>query len=73
MQLSRRAGQKEARFAHLLSGPVADEHRDAVPASVARADAGDDRIAALEGTIAELRGELADLRARFEEFTRQFG
>jgi uncharacterized protein YceH (UPF0502 family) len=77
VELPRRPGQKEVRYAHLLSGPVtaATEERDARSArdgSSARTHAGDERIALLEATVADLRGELAELRTRFEEFQSQF-
>ncbi len=76
MQMARRPGQKEARFAHLLAGKPVDNQPDAthvthdaasepVPARV-------DRIQALENTVEALRDEMAELRARFEEFSRQF-
>ena len=67
-QLPRRAGQKEVRYAHLLSGePVEDplEQRAVDPVET-------DRVEGLEDAVASLRAELAELRARFEEFTRAF-
>ncbi len=72
-ELARQPGQKEVRYAHLLSGqpaspPVGVRH-DA-PNVAAAEDAG--RVAALEATVSELRRELADLRTRFDEFARQF-
>jgi len=74
-RLSRRAGQKEIRYAHLLSGdPPADtpgaEGEPAVPARRAAVDG--DRVAALERTVEELRGEVAELRAQLEAFRAQF-
>jgi uncharacterized protein YceH (UPF0502 family) len=75
--LPRRPGQKEVRFAHLLSGPVSDAtdagQRDTLGVPAPAADAGEDRVAAIESTVEELRRELADLRAQFEDFRRQFG
>ena len=73
-KLSRQPGQKDVRFAHLLSGePVvtafespAEEIR---PPSSAE-DGG--RIAALSEEVAELRREVADLRAQLESFRKQF-
>lgn len=67
-EISRQPGQKEVRYAHLLSGPP-----DVSNTSAASIDAGHDRVALLEATVAEVRQELADLRARFEAFERQFG
>jgi uncharacterized protein YceH (UPF0502 family) len=78
-ELPRRAGQKELRYAHLLSGTasataVIEEPRErSAVETKARADDGDERIVALETMVEELRRELAELRARFEEFQRQFG
>lgn len=72
--LDRRPGQKEARYAHLLSGPPAgDSPEPAVEAAAQQLGANIDRIAALESTVEAMRHELTELRARFEEFARQFG
>jgi uncharacterized protein YceH (UPF0502 family) len=75
MQLERRPGQKEARYAQLLSGPpaVVETQEPAVEIAAQQLGAKVDRIASLEATIDELRGELAELRAQFEDFKRQFG
>ena len=73
VQLPRRPGQKEERYAHLLAGPVAAEERDTRSAVTVEVDANDRRVATLEAAVDELRRELADLRTRFDEFTRQFG
>jgi uncharacterized protein YceH (UPF0502 family) len=71
-QLPRRPGQKEARFAHLLSGePPADTAEPgaaAEPAGPGRVS----RIEALEQEVAALRAEMAELRAQFEAFRREF-
>jgi hypothetical protein len=56
--LERQPGQKEARFAHLLSGePVASA--SPTPRSAPAADA----VTALAQQVAELQGEVAQLRA----------
>ncbi|MGD9631060.1 MAG: YceH family protein [Pyrinomonadaceae bacterium] len=72
VKLERQPGQKEARYAHLLSGeidiaslPAAGERR-----SAAAPDAG--RIEAIEAEVAGLKQELAELRAIFDEFRKQF-
>jgi uncharacterized protein len=76
VELPRRPGQKEVRYAHLLAGspresPAAEE---AAPVQfVGDGESRGDRIAALEGTVDELRRELAELRSRLEEFKQQFG
>lgn len=71
VEMARRAGQKETRYAHLLSGPPTDVPTEA-PVAIAAAEPRRDRVAELEASLDELRRELAELRARFEEFTRQF-
>jgi uncharacterized protein YceH (UPF0502 family) len=72
IKLERQPGQKEARYAHLLCGEVAQE-RLAVKLDQPRPSAaGNDRIEKLEGDVETLRGELADFRAMFEEFRKQF-
>ena len=74
VELARRPGQKEERYAHLLSGPIAaDTREDVAPVGTpVRADRGEERIAVLETTVAELRAELTELRAQFEALKRQF-
>ena len=72
VEMARRPGQKELRYAHLLSGPPSEASTEAqldIPAAEPRRD----RIAELEVSLDEVRRELSELRARFEEFTRQFG
>jgi len=72
-RLPRRAGQKEARFAHLLSGAVAaDDADDHVAAAPVTRQPSDDRIAALEQVVAELQGEIADMRQQLQDFRKQF-
>lgn len=75
-RLARRAGQKEVRYAHLLSGPPAPAD-DLSPATVAgtaggRADDRETRVDVLERTVEELRSELAALRTQFDAFRAQF-
>jgi uncharacterized protein YceH (UPF0502 family) len=74
VKLPRLAGQKEARWAHLLAGPVEVEEQPprAGRMETATVRAGDERIARLEGEVAALRQELAELRQQFTEFQRQF-
>lgn len=71
--LPRQTGNKEARYAHLLSGDV--EVRDtaaAKEAAVPRGAGESDRITQLEGEIAGLQKEIADLKLQFSEFRKQF-
>jgi uncharacterized protein len=63
-RLPRQTGFKEARSAHLLSGPVSAS-AEAAPAAAERTTSDRDRIAALEAG-------LEDLRRQFEEFRRNF-
>ena len=65
-RLPRRAGQKEARHAHLLGGEPQDVPEDP-PLPSRRAAVEDDRITALERTVEELRVEVAELRARLAQ------
>ncbi|MEO8573911.1 MAG: YceH family protein [Pyrinomonadaceae bacterium] len=74
VKLERQAGQKEARYAHLLCGEV--EQR--VAALAVRESGGvavagkNDRIENLEAQIETLRNEFASLSETFEEFRKQF-
>lgn len=72
VRLERQPGQKEVRYAHLLSGeidvstlPTPGEKR-----SSGSADAS--RVEALESEVAALKNELAEFRATFDEFRKQF-
>ena len=70
-QLPRRAGQKEVRYAQLLSGepPAEDSNPDE---TVAAGPVGPDRVEDLEHAVASLRAEVIELRALLEEFRAQF-
>jgi len=74
-RLPRRPGQKECRYAQLLSGPPA---ADLEPVGVALEPATrevrneEDRIATLSASVETLRGELAELKQRFLDLKRQF-
>jgi len=59
--VARRAGSREPRHGHLLSGPIEE---DAAPVA-ARVDA-TDRIAELERAVAQLRSEFEEFRRKFE-------
>jgi hypothetical protein len=71
VEMARRPGQKETRYAHLLSGPPTEPPAEA-PVDIAAAEPRRDRVAELEASLDEVRRELAELRARFEEFAQQF-
>jgi len=67
-RLSRRPGQKEVRYAHLLSGQPAPDSAESVTLS----DLPPSRIEMLEQSVDSLRAEIAELRGRFEEFRKEF-
>ena len=70
-RLPRRPGQKEVRYAHLLSGEVVAAE-DNAPDSAPAPPPATDRLAALEQLADELRNEVSDLRAQLESFRKQF-
>jgi uncharacterized protein len=63
-RLARQPGEKEPRFAHLLSGEVAVRAQPAAPVEY--------RLP-LEERVSRLEAELAELRRQFEEFRKSFG
>jgi len=72
-RLPRQAGQKEARFAHLLSGEVTVEPEPEGEAPRATRAARDpDRVAKLEQEVESLKREIATLQSQFDEFKKQF-
>ncbi len=71
VKLERQPGQKEARYAHLLSGPV-DAASVAPASSRAQASGGSERIGELEEELKQLRAELEAFRSEFSEFRKQF-
>ncbi len=68
--LPRQPGTKEARYAHLLSGPVESIQMPASAGSAqmiaATTPEQDDRVAKLESTVAELQREVAALREKID-------
>ena len=71
--LPRQPGNKEARYAHLLSGDV--ELREATPGqepAASKSALHEDRMAELESEVAGLQKEIADLKRQFAEFRKQF-
>lgn len=70
-KLERLPGQKDARYAHLLSGAI-DMERVAA-ASISPASKPDpSRVEAMEQEIAALRSEVDAIKAEFAEFRKQF-
>jgi uncharacterized protein len=70
VKLERRIGQKEARYAHLLSGAIDAEAMNLRDASAGQSK--NDRIAELEREIENLRNELNSFRQEFDDFKKQF-
>jgi uncharacterized protein YceH (UPF0502 family) len=65
VRLPRQPGQKELRYAHLLSGEVSFTSPEPEPAE-ATSTADNDRIARLEQEIEELKRQFAEFRKQFE-------
>ncbi len=75
VKLARQPGQKEIRYAHLLSGEVAPDfqtEKEHAPSPVAHHAAQTGRASKLEQEVEELRAEVFRLRQEFEEFKKQF-
>jgi uncharacterized protein len=74
VKLERQHGQKEARFAHLLSGEI-DQATVAVSRERAAVSGkpGNERVEELENEVEKLRSELSALRKEFDAFKEQFG
>ena len=73
VKLERQPGQKEVRYAHLLSGEVSAQYQPPEKSvSAGQAAGGVERIANLESELENLRGEFDSFRQSFEEFKRQF-
>ena len=75
VRLPRQSGQKEARFTHLLSGPVDVEAlavEEEAGRSTSRGPRQSDRVEKLEGEVAELRVAIQGLQEQFEKFKQQF-
>src|SRR3954468_13223341 len=73
LKLPRQAGQKEIRYAHLLSGEIDLSHQPEAehlpaPDQLSRRD----RISALEQEVESLRAEVVSMRQEFAEFKKQF-
>jgi uncharacterized protein YceH (UPF0502 family) len=62
-KLARQPGEKEPRFAHLLSGEIASHASPADPV---------EHRSPLEERVAHLEEQLAELRRQFDEFRRNF-
>lgn len=75
LRLPRQPGQKEVRYAHLLSGEI-DVEALAASEPAARTSAGrrndGDRVEKLDEEVQVLRSELHQLKEQFEDFKKQF-
>ena len=74
-KLPRQPGQKEGRFAHLLSGEVSAEEQSegGEAGSAPGRSPAPDRYTKLEQEVETLREQLESLRREFEDFKNQFG
>jgi len=74
VKLPRQPGQKEARFAHLLSGEVDVEQlaEEQPSAKVTRRSSDGERIEKLEERVETLTSDVEGLRQQFEQFKKQF-
>jgi uncharacterized protein YceH (UPF0502 family) len=73
--LPRQPGQKEQRYAHLLSGEplmIPSEQQQYPEPARLKVMATDEKISALEAEVGALREEVANLRGLIEEFKAQF-
>jgi uncharacterized protein YceH (UPF0502 family) len=71
-KLPRRPGEKETRYAHLLSGQPPVSSAPPAPAVMQPGAPPQDRTGALEAEIAQLRREFEDLKQQFAGFQKQF-
>jgi len=72
MSLPRQPGQKEARFAHLLSGEPEIEISEAGAEKHPRRASDPDRVTKLEEQVQTLAQQVENLATQFEEFKKQF-
>ena len=71
-RLERQPGQKEIRFAHLLTGELPEITQIEQAPRTAAANAGNERIANLEQEIETLKTQYSELRQMFQDFKKQF-
>ena len=71
-RLERQPGQKEVRYAHLLSGEIDVSAYAKEVSSSGSKQADNKRLTTLENELENLRGEFTLFRQSFEEFKKQF-
>jgi len=72
VKLARAPGEREARWVHLLSGPVEPRQSDAAPTAPA-AEVSLGEIAALRTQHAQLAAEVTELRTKLERMAAELG
>jgi hypothetical protein len=72
-RLTRRPGEREARWMHCLSGTPVDDDAGLAPQALGTSDVSVSEIAALKAHVGRLEEEIAQLRDRFEKLTRELG
>ena len=71
-RLPRQPGQKEVRYAHLLSGEVSVDAANQEVAPSRSRSRDKDRVAKLEAEVETLKAEVGMLKKQFENFKKQF-
>ncbi len=72
VKLERQPGQKEVRYAHLLSGEVSVTASQTPEKSFSSHQTENERVAKLEEDLENLRSEFNSFRQSFEDFKKQF-
>ncbi len=72
-RLSRRPGEREARWMHCLSGVPADDSAPAAGESVGAADLSVAEMVVLKAQVARLEQQVAELRSGFDRLARELG
>ena len=72
VRLERQPGQKDARYAHLLSGEIDAASLPTTRERVTAASPSNERLDKIEQEVAALRSELDEFRTSFGEFRKQF-
>jgi uncharacterized protein YceH (UPF0502 family) len=71
-KLPRRPGEKEQRYAHMLSGAAPQAAAVEEASEAAHPGPRGDRISALESEVGQLRAEFKELKNQFAQFRKQF-